>query len=1137
MMPHKSLVAVIFSKDRAMQLDACVRSLALYCKDIDQYPQRVIYTASSDRSEKQYEVLRQCHRGTEFVRETSFFSDLVEAIHGFSYVLFLVDDNLFVRDWSVTEVLTALEMNHQAIGFSLRLGMNTSVSYSLSKPQELPQFLTVAPQILKFPWANAKHDFGYPLEVSSSIYRAGQILTLIESAPAISNPNSLEAFLDSKKSNFLNSEGELLCFRTSVAFCNAVNNVQVDWVNRCGDRLQDSHYALMRKFDLGYRIDLIPLKNFITDSCHQEVELSFLAPPIEDATLSATIEVRSNQSAEALEAHKDISASSCLNLSDLDERDKDRVYDLLRLLRTEGSSSNWLLRVLSIFDELAGEDLLHAQSVTIGLKKNLAQMSKLRDEWYEPELSRLNKLIATVYEPEILRLKRKESELIKLQSQLMNLQSELINLQVEMRSIGHRVIRRIRHVLKNRMPLIFYLTRKLGELVLVLWGRYRKFSGKIQAMMERCQNLSERIMQARVVINRSWPVEQPLISVVIPNFNYGKYLDGAIDSVLTQTFQDFEIIIVDDASTDPDTRKILAAMNKPKTKVIFQNTNQGLPSTRNKGIGMARGKYICSLDPDDYLEPTYLEKCVYHLETRNLDVCFSWVQTFGESSDLWENGPFLIDVLMKGNSVCVAAVFKKALWKQVGGYKEAMTHSHEDWEFWLTLAEQGAVGHCIPEPLMFHRKHSTSMSAGMKHRYNEIAAQIKSLHPELYMSPPLAKKIRKLQKRTFIVINPFCNLLGCRNLDVPLPGHQIRILLATPWFELGGASIVKRNVFTHLDNNNVKVTAIAGNESAGPYTDNGLHFYKAITNECFSLARFLEERQKIGFLKYLIKSRHIELLYLAGSRPVYEMLPALKKAFPKLKVIDELYNTVGHVDSNREFSEYIDMNVAINEEVRNCLISLGESENRVQVITPGVDVDQFSRDNTSYRDAALKRPYKQFTFGFLGRLSPEKRPQDFVLLAGQLSSCHFRIAGDGPFTPLIADEIIKQGISDRCHMEGCTNKPVGFLAGIDALVITSEVEGLPVALLEAMAVELPIIATSVGGIPQVIMHGLNGFLYKPCQLNELCNLATMLSQMSVNDRQLIGRNARETVLKGHTISNCSANYLRLFKRIKDPGSN
>lgn len=314
----------------------------------------------------------------------------------------------------------------------------------------------------------------------------------------------------------------------------------------------------------------------------------------------------------------------------------------------------------------------------------------------------------------------------------------------------------MRHVLQtlcqiseNRAPLIWHAIRHV---------RKRKW---------QIEEALVGILNKTVVSHLSWPINRPLVSVVITNFNYGQYLHEAIDSVLAQTFQDFEIILIDDGSTDPFTKKILSTLDKPKTRVVFQ-TNQGLPTTRNNGIKIAQGKYICCLDCDDCLRPTYLEKCIYQLETRNLGVCFSWVETFGESTGIWQNGPFLIDVLMRGNSVSVSAVFRRTLWEEVGGYKEAMTHHVcDDWEFWLTLAEQGAVGYCIPEPLLLHRKHSASMSAGMKPRYGEIAERIESLHPTLYKDPAQVKKIRKLQRQRFIVENPLCNLSRRTNIHTP----------------------------------------------------------------------------------------------------------------------------------------------------------------------------------------------------------------------------------------------------------------------------------------------------------------------------------------------------------------------------------
>jgi len=187
--------------------------------------------------------------------------------------------------------------------------------------------------------------------------------------------------------------------------------------------------------------------------------------------------------------------------------------------------------------------------------------------------------------------------------------------------------------------------------------------------------------------------------------------------------------------------------------------------------------------------------------------------------------------------------------------------------------------------------------------------------------------------------------------------------------------------------------------------------------------------------------------------------------------------------------------------------------------------------NPLFTGAAGQRPYKEFTFGFLGRLSPEKRPQDFVNLARQLPSCQFRMAGDGPLTSLLSEEIAAQSLLDRCHLEGSTSNPLNFLAGIDALIIPSEVEGLPLVLLEAMALELPVIATAIGGIPRVIVHGQNGFLYKPGQIDELVSIAGRLAQATLSARRAIGDNARETVIKDHPLSICTAKYLMVFEEL------
>jgi len=120
--------------------------------------------------------------------------------------------------------------------------------------------------------------------------------------------------------------------------------------------------------------------------------------------------------------------------------------------------------------------------------------------------------------------------------------------------------------------------------------------------------------QCQTKQQEEWPADKPLVSVIIPCYNYGMFIKGAIESVLAQTFQRFEILVINDGSTDESTMYVLHNLCYEKTKIVHQ-ANQGLAQTRNNGAAQAAGKYICYLDPDDFIEPTYLEKTLSLLES------------------------------------------------------------------------------------------------------------------------------------------------------------------------------------------------------------------------------------------------------------------------------------------------------------------------------------------------------------------------------------------------------------------------------------------------------------------------------------------------------------------------------------------
>ena len=201
------------------------------------------------------------------------------------------------------------------------------------------------------------------------------------------------------------------------------------------------------------------------------------------------------------------------------------------------------------------------------------------------------------------------------------------------------------------------------------------------------------------------------VSVIIPCYNQGEYLDEAVDSVLAQTYQDVEIVVVNDGSTDPATQALLADYRRPKTRVI-KTANGGLAAARNLAISHSTGAYLCALDADDRLEPSYLSKAVPVLD-RDPSITFvsSWLRTFGEESWDWTPERCDLPTLLWEDTVLTAALVRREAVLAVGGYDTSMpVQGDEDWDLWLTLVERGHRGVILPEVLFHYRRRAGSMS-------------------------------------------------------------------------------------------------------------------------------------------------------------------------------------------------------------------------------------------------------------------------------------------------------------------------------------------------------------------------------------------------------------------------------------------
>ena len=225
----------------------------------------------------------------------------------------------------------------------------------------------------------------------------------------------------------------------------------------------------------------------------------------------------------------------------------------------------------------------------------------------------------------------------------------------------------------------------------------------------------------------------PQVSVIVPCYNHGQYLPEAVSSVIKQTCCNWEIIIVDDGSTDDSAHIAEQLLQTYDHHPIYllSHANQGLGPTRNAGIRIARGHYILPLDADDLIKPTMLEQTVPVLEADpDLGVVYTSVQMFGAEKNTWSGGEYDLQRLRFDNQMNVTALFRKEAWEQVGGFRDMSGMA--DWDFWLSLAEAGWHGKRIAQPLFCYRRTNNSMLTTSHRRHLGLRAQIILNHPNLY---------------------------------------------------------------------------------------------------------------------------------------------------------------------------------------------------------------------------------------------------------------------------------------------------------------------------------------------------------------------------------------------------------------------
>jgi cellulose synthase/poly-beta-1,6-N-acetylglucosamine synthase-like glycosyltransferase len=239
------------------------------------------------------------------------------------------------------------------------------------------------------------------------------------------------------------------------------------------------------------------------------------------------------------------------------------------------------------------------------------------------------------------------------------------------------------------------------------------------------------------------------VTIVIPVYNYGRYVAQAIDSALAQTYRNVDIIVINDGSTDK-TADVLKHYEGNGCMRIIHQENAGVGRTRNRGAAMTDAEFLLFLDADDWIKPSYLERTVPHMADQRVGIVSTDYENFGAgNSGLVRTSSRTLEQQKHGNNIPITSLIRKKVFDEAGGYTTAFTdafhNNHqlafEDWNLWIDILKRGWLCRGVNEPLFQYRM-KTSEDREWRNSPETLDGRgdvgawcievIHKLHPELY---------------------------------------------------------------------------------------------------------------------------------------------------------------------------------------------------------------------------------------------------------------------------------------------------------------------------------------------------------------------------------------------------------------------
>ncbi len=644
--------------------------------------------------------------------------------------------------------------------------------------------------------------------------------------------------------------------------------------------------------------------------------------------------------------------------------------------------------------------------------------------------------------------------------------------------------------------------------------------------------------------------QSPIISIITPFYNAGKFFTQTYNCVLNQTFPYFEWVIVNDGSTNKEDVRLLEELASTDERIfVYHKENGGAAEARNFAVKHARADILLILDADDLILPTEIE-CLYWALLKNPQGAWSYcgLVGFGEKQHLWSI-PFNSGLEKTRNILIVNCAIRKKDFNDVGGYHVAGRYYNEDWHFFLKMLAAGKK----PIQLLNYYGfwYRTSSTGGLSVAIND--KQVKAKNEKL---------IAEVAKTVPNDILPV-GAIGNRKEELPTPKpsnwdkklsyikKKTNILMLLPWMVVGGADKFNLDIVSKSDKEKYEFSII----TTLPFDAENCweQEFREHVSDIFNLPQFLSVDDYAEFIHYFIKSRSIDILFLSCSYYGYYILPWLKKEFPQLKIVDFYHSEPmywregGYGRATVIMDDYIDKTYVGDDMLRTQKIAKGEkTEDKIKAIYIGVDEKEFNIDNGDKNEIkhSLQIDKNRPVVLFLARISHEKRPLLMVEIAKEVKSkipnIAFLVVGDGDETQKVKDKCQKYGLEGTVYFAGRQKSVINCYAAADITLLCSIKEGLALTAYESLAMGKPMITADVGGQSCLIDNTVGRVV--PLMQDESQVFETTYSKEEVKlyvdaicevlkDKQLyeqMAQNCRNKILNGFTIDCMIKNLDREF---------